>query len=963
MKTRKIRKVISKKGKKSRTYLKIHKGGQSSDSNKSSVGVQQTSASSSRSASRSSPKGASRASPRAASASSSRSASRASPKGASRASPRSPSRASPRAASASSSRGRVKVSPRGPSRGVLKMWKKTLSEKNYSDGESGPVVIDRDIANRIKKSSNYFLEEYLTNRQNVDKKKIKRFRRRLQENIPQAPPIIVSPQGRNLVTSYTPTFDIIEHNSRMNVHGGTGVTSPTLHMVPFHYPYDRPLPLSFLPKNKANLTPEQRKIKMLINIFPRTYEYLSHLIYDILKRINKTDLYSVIITIGRLRDELIPNIKVTSIEVMQTRLFMSREDTEKFMEQINIITYYDDKVGPDPFNQLATDIPDIDVESPLANAPDPNSYMVKGYKTHPMFRTRPMTRDEEMALVSLSEKQPKIKGEDFVLVFAHGAVVNELTPEMKFLANKYIRIIEFGKMGQALAMRYRSFMVKLNYIMQSSFYNVMFDNTDDGQRTRDMAFKMLCPYIMNDSISSCDTNETLNLTDITHDRFLEGDVEDMKIHDNKKISYKSLKNKTTMGIFLPVNYNLDNSTRYLARKELFKLYPGTTFFSKNTSIKLIETLLPMAIQQNRRINLFMVSCMVNYIEGDDIHNSTVSKPGYLNPAIKTLNTGKMFLSKFLRMANEYFMLFYNDYIYTFTHTIVNGRYIFTGYMDYVQDKNYDPVFDMGEKIIKFYNTKFTDFKRHIYNSPHMVNKTFSFAGVNNTGMSNILIENSPALVNEWYYPFVNELIKVKIFLMTDFKNLCSVKIGMIHTSLDIINKNVVDLRFLYGPGPLSDPDKIRTCGMLDTAIVYSKEMLDYFTMLNILNIYISSGFLYDAQTDPESFANHQKYVEMKKEYDETQVKKMYEELTANLDYDRYEGETVEFNKRLYKTELMNPLPPGRFRKTARYMYKTKVLPNYDEARRRRITMKQKLYNDEGIGKRAQKAKSSSAVSV
>jgi hypothetical protein len=45
------------------------------------------------------------------------------------------------------------------------------------------------------------------------------------------------------------------------------------------------------------------------------------------------------------------------------------------------------------------------------------------------------------------------------------------------------------------------------------------------------------------------------------------------------------------------------------------------------------------------------------------------------------------------------------------------------------------------------------------------------------------------------------------------------------------------------------------------------------------------------------------------------------------------------------------------------MYKTKVLPNYDEARRRRKTMKQKLYDDEGIGKRAQQAKSSSAISV
>jgi len=599
----------------------------------------------------------------------------------------------------------------------------------------------------------------------------------------------------------------------------------------------------------------------------------------------------------------------------------------------------------------------------LANAPDPNSYMVKGYNTHPMFRVGQTTRDEENALVSLSEKHPKIKGEDTALVFTHGSVVNELTPKMKTLANKYLRIIEFGKMGEALAIKYRSFMVKLNYIMQSPFYNVMFDNTDEGETTRDMAFKLLCPYILNDNIISCDTNETLNLIDITHDRFLEGDVEDMKIPENKKISYKSLKNKTTMGIFLPVNYKLDNSTPYLAKKELFKLYPGTTFFSKNTKMNLIESLLPIAIRRNRRINLFIVSCMVDYIQGDDLHNSVLGKPGILNPAIKVLNTGKKFLSKFLRMANEYYMVYYTEYIYAFTYTKVNGRYIFAGYTDYVKDNKYTLIFDMGEKIINFYNTTFTEFKRHSYNSPHMVSTTFSFAGINQFGMSNILIENSPALLNEWYYPFLNELIKVKIFLMTDFKNLCSPKIGMIVTSLTIINKNVGELRFLYGPGPFSDPEFTRTCGMLDNAITYSKEMLDYFTMLNILNMYITEGFLYEAQTDPEAFANHPKYVEMKKEYDDTSVKKIYEEITENLDYDRYEGETVEFNKRLYKTELMNPLPPDRFRKTARYLYKSKLLPNYDEARRRRKTMKQKLYDDEGIGKRAQQAKSSSGISV
>ena len=54
------------------------------------------------------------------------------------------------------------------------MWKKTLSDKYHSDAESGPVVIDEDIANRIKKGSNYLLEEYLTKRQSEDKKKTKK---------------------------------------------------------------------------------------------------------------------------------------------------------------------------------------------------------------------------------------------------------------------------------------------------------------------------------------------------------------------------------------------------------------------------------------------------------------------------------------------------------------------------------------------------------------------------------------------------------------------------------------------------------------------------------------------------------------------------------------------------------------------------------------------------------------------
>jgi hypothetical protein len=191
------------------------------------------------------------------------------------------------------------------------MWKQTLSDKYHSDGESGPIVIDRDIANRTKKGSNYLLDEYLTKQQNEDKRKLKRFRRRLRENIPQAPPIILSPQGRNLVTTYTPTFDIVEHNSRMSVRGNPGATAPTLHMPLFHYPYDRPLPLSFLPKKSIKLTPEENKIKMNISMFPLTYDYLSDAIYDMLLRINRLSSYANVLVKGRLRDELMPNIRMT----------------------------------------------------------------------------------------------------------------------------------------------------------------------------------------------------------------------------------------------------------------------------------------------------------------------------------------------------------------------------------------------------------------------------------------------------------------------------------------------------------------------------------------------------------------------------------------------------------------------------------------------------------------------------
>ena len=222
------------------------------------------------------------------------------------------------------------------------------------------------------------------------------------------------------------------------------------------------------------------------------------------------------------------------------------------------------------------------------------------------------------------------------------------------------------------------------------------------------------------------------------------------------------------------------------------------------------------------------------------------------------------------------------------------------------------------------------------------------------------------LQNYWFdrfHTYIDEMIKVKIFTMNEFKDICSQRIIMIKTSLDIILENLRDFRIRYGSGPQVDASTQKTCDMLDEAIRYANIMFDYFARLESLLGYIVEGLSDDA-SNPNSFLDYKKYVDLKKEYDETAAKEFYEEMVEDLDYDRYEGETVGFGERLYKTRLANPLPPhSQFRKTERYQYKHKVLPNYDEVRKKRKTMKKKLYDDLRVGKHARKAKRSSGVSI
>lgn len=840
----------------------------------------------------------------------------------------------------------------------------------HSQGDGVPESIEKGLHDKV--SVVFDLNPPLDS---PTKRKMEVLKRRIRANIPHPPPIELSPSGRGLLTSYTPELDIVEDATRIPVLGNDGVrmTAPGYQMKPFVYRHSRPLPLSFLTKQQASLK-SKAQLGLLMNIerFPSTYAYLSPTIYDILKRINKTELFGKILVKGKLRDALIPCITITRINAMESRLFMPLYDTVQFMNLIYQINSANFMIGPNPYDPAAPEISEIEVTTPDVNSPSPTNLQVVGYSKHPMFRTQPMSEEEEIKLAELSDTHSKINGEDYAFIIAHGSLVNELSPRMKVLANKYLRIIEVGKAGQILSYKYKSVMFEINKILRDPRYQAMFDNNTEGADIRNIVFKILCPYFTVDNIELCSASNTFNLINITHDREFVGHVVDSMIKQNRKITYKSIRNNVTLGIFLPVDYNTDKSTQQFAKKELFKLYPGTSFFSENTRMKLIETLLPIAIQQNRRINIIIASCAVNHTQGDNVYDNYYtlgnSKPGDKNPAIQVLTFSKKYLSKINKIMNEYIFAFYRDGVMMFSHSIVNGKNVFTGYRDYNKDDKYNMLFTIAEHVIGFYKTKFEAFLMSGDTSSNVVDEMFSFAVMNERQMSNTLVDYDSVnrSQNSWFQMFstyMDEMIKVKIFTMNEFKDICSPRIIMIKTSLDIILENLRGLRIRYVTGPGVDAQTQAVCDMLDEAIKYANIMYTYFSRLERLLDYIVNGLSLDAN-DYSSFLYYTKYVDMKKEYDETAAKEMYEELVEDLDYDRYEGETVGFGERLYKTRLVNPLPPhAKFRKTHRFQYKHKVLPNYDEVRKRRKTMKKKLYDDMRVGSHARKAKRSSGVSI
>jgi hypothetical protein len=569
-----------------------------------------------------------------------------------------------------------------------------------------------------------------------------------------------------------------------------------------------------------------------------------------------------------------------------------------------------DEIGWTPHNPAGIEIPDT--TTPRHDAPSASSFQVIGYNQHPMFHVNV----DEATLMADSEKNKKLRGEDYAVVSAHGALGDELSPNMKLLANKYLRIIELGKAGQIVWI-YPSMSVEVNKIMRDPNNYAMFDNTTEGAHRRAEVFRNLCPYTGLDCTSTF--NDGLTLVDITHERLFSGHVHDEAIPDEHKITHNTFGHMLSTGVFVPVDYTKDRSTPYLANKRLFKRYPGTSFLSKQTTMHLVKTMLPIAIRENRRINLLVLSCAVIQTQGDDVYDNLLeSKPGTKNPAIELLTLSKRYMATLNKLLEDF------------------GSDEFIDILDNITE-NASPyqILDIAQRANHFHA-----FENLFYTNIGRVEEAFSFSVPGSRVRSNELLneDNAAKIQTSWFGKYLDELIKVKIYLMTEFVNLFAVRVRMIKHSLDKSKAKAIIERFMARFAPNTETHVLLNAAVQDMTVL--QQYIDRVFDLIIYMLPVKAGWSAPAN----SFAKYKKYVDVARVYQETRAHELYDRLTEDMDYDRYERDETG------KKTLKNPLPPGKFRKTARFMHKYRQLPNFDEAfeRARKTRRKKQPKQDKRI---------------
>ena len=143
----------------------------------------------------------------------------------------------------------------------------------------------------------------------------------------------------------------------------------------------------------------------VISLYHDEYSYLSPYIYNILESLHLAEYFGIVLVYGKLRDQLMENIRISSINTIQSRTQFSEEETKEFLK--GIIRFSDDiyaDTGPSPSmpdKEYPYEIKFAKIPTPKSE-PSPTGLQVVGYNTHPMYNTY-LTRDVLTNLERLSE--------------------------------------------------------------------------------------------------------------------------------------------------------------------------------------------------------------------------------------------------------------------------------------------------------------------------------------------------------------------------------------------------------------------------------------------------------------------------------------------------------------------------------------------------------------------------------
>ena len=650
-----------------------------------------------------------------------------------------------------------------------------------------------------------------------------------------------------------------------------------------------------------DLLPYEKQMIRAFNLFNQGYSKLAPKLYGIMRKINLENLFGNALIWGDLNDGLIECIGMSSEQAIESRLlYNNRPHIKLFIEKcrlfyINLGPSISDPHREKPFNY------DIDSPSvPLHLADKYTSYRHIGYNRHPFFNPRYITPD----MYEKGMKNIHIKDNEYIFVQAHGGIGEELSPHKKILAKKYIRLIEFGSAFEMVAANYRPFFKKINDLMRQPDYHILFESTTRGEQMRKKVYSELCKYFIVGNVNACSTRDRIALVDITHDRLFEGHFPDEEIVDNHKVTFRSMEKFKSMGIFVPVDYNDDKSEKFLYKKEMFKLYPGSNFFTKSTKVKLVETLLPISINENKIFNVIVFSCAVRYqdepvtpnppsppilgipqhpiqppplLPGMPPHPGRVlqRKSSHIQRHMFALLKGKRYISDLLKFITNLEIESMDAAEYVGVQDLYNDNWGRTMRVaSEMSEHDKDKMITCLEKLEKYHTLKDSFLKNP---SLPILTRLFSLndGTFAHKGTPYYLID--PQVNPDINSEENNNLTMVKIYLMKDFYDTCYKKVLYIKRVFNKLHSILSHLRQYI----VSNPK-------------YTQVYDDNYRILTSFNDYLNRVFMILdfcnkglQKTDPDSFYNYPKFVEMVEEYKKKRLHKFYDDIFPEMDFDQY----------------------------------------------------------------------------